>query len=242
MQPALPARSPRPPGPPGPPAPVVLITRPLAAARRFAAQIEPLGLASVIAPLMRIVPVAHDRAAVAAARGLVLTSENAVPHAGQGRGRPAICVGPRTAAAARAAGFAVREGPGDAAGMMPMLSDLGPGWLHLRGVRVAAELPVPAVVVYDQETLPLSAEAAALLDGAGPVILPLFSPRSAALAAAATLGARAPLWIVPISAAAAAAWDRARPPRTPPPAQSLTAARPDGPAMRDAVARLAGAA
>ncbi len=60
---------------------------------------------------MRIVPVAHDAAVLARAAGLVFTSVHAVPAAGPGRGRPAFCVGPATAAAARAAGFDVTQGP-----------------------------------------------------------------------------------------------------------------------------------
>lgn len=214
--------------------PVVLITRPAPAARRFADQIADLGLATVIGPLMRIVPVPHDSAAVAAAEGLVLTSENAVTHAGPGRGRPAICVGPRTAELARAAGFAVTQGPGDAAGMMPLLTGLGPGWVHLRGVRVAAELPVPGIVVYDQQALPLSEEAAALLNRPAPVILPLFSPRAAALAAAAVaaVGPAAPLWLAPISAAADAAWDRAWPGPAPATLRRAVAPSPDAPGIR----------
>lgn len=233
----------QPDGAPALPLPVVLITRPRTAALRFAAQIAGLGLPTVIAPLMRIVPLAHDRAAVAAARGLVFTSENAVPYAGQGRGRPAICVGPRTAAAARAAGFAVREGGGDAARLMPMLSGLGPGWLHLRGAHAAAELPVPAIAVYDQQAAPLDGQAAAVLAGPAPVILPLFSPRSAALAARATAGAgAAPLWTAFISAAAAAAWDLALPPAAVPPAQRATAPHPNAASMCDTLARMVGAA
>ena len=144
-------------------------------------------------------------------------------------------------AAAREAGFAAIEGPGDAAGLTPMLTGLDNGWLHLRGTRVAAELPVPGIVVYDQQALTLSAEAVAVLAGAAPVVLPLFSPRSAALAATAAVGT-APLWIVPISAAAGAAWDRARPGHAPRLAGRLTAARPDAAAIRDAVARLVGPA
>lgn len=218
-------------------APVVLITRPRPAAERFAGQIAGLGLDRVIAPLMRIVPVAHDAAQVAAARGVVLTSENAVPFAGGGRGRPAICVGPRTAEQARAAGFDVTEGPGDAARMMPLLDGLGPGWVHVRGARVAAELPVPGVVVYDQQALPLPPEGAAVLNGTAPVILPLFSPRAAALAAAAVSAQRPPggpaLWLIPISAAADAAWDKGW---SGPAVQGLrrrVAAQPNAAAIRD---------
>lgn len=213
--------------------PVVLITRPAPAARRFADQIADLGLATVIAPLMRIVPVPHDSAAVAAAEGLILTSENAVPHAGPGRGRPAICVGPRTAELARAAGFAVTQGPGDAAGMMPLLTGLGPGWVHLRGVRVAAELPVPGIVVYDQRLQPLGEAARALLDQTRPVIVPVMSPRSARIAADATRGARAPLMIAAISRAAADAWTTRA-------AARAIAATPDEPGVTAAILSLAG--
>lgn len=193
-----------------PDAPVVLITRPEAAARRFAAQVEALGLRHVIAPLLRIIEVPHDAQAVREATGLVFTSENGVRFAGPGNGRPAWCVGPRTAEAAAAAGYDVTEGPGDAAGLIPLIGDLGPGWLHPHGAHVAARLPVPGIVVYDQLPLPLPPEAGALLRGSSPVILPLFSPRSARLAAGAVKAAQgqagAPLWTVPISAAAEGEW------------------------------------
>ncbi|HRO16287.1 MAG TPA: uroporphyrinogen-III synthase [Paracoccus sp. (in: a-proteobacteria)] len=219
------------------PHPVLLITRPAAAARRFAAQAAGLGLDCVIAPLLRIDPMDHDRAAAAMARGLVFTSENAVPAAGPGRGRPAICVGPQTAAAARAAGFDVTEGPGDAARMMPLLQDLGEGWLHLRGAHVAAVLPVPGIVVYDQTALPLPDAARQVLAGNAPVILPLFSPRSARLAAAALAGeqVRAPLWLAPISPAADAVW-------TGPAARRAVASTPDAAGVLGAIAGLTGAA
>lgn len=190
-------------------APTLLLTRPEPGARRFAAEAAHLGLASVISPVLRIEAVAHDAARLAEARGLVFTSVHAVPAAGPGAGRPAICVGPATAQAARAAGFAVTEGPGDAARMLPLLRGLGAGWLHPHGAHVAKVLPVPGMVVYDQLPQDLNAQARALLDGAGPVILPLFSPRSARVLAAQAGGARAALWLAPISDAAARAWDGA---------------------------------
>lgn len=198
-----------------PAAPVVLITRPQAAARRFALQVEALGLRHVIAPLLQIVGVPHDAGALRDARGLVFTSENGVRFAGPGKGRPAWCVGPRTADCARAAGYDVTEGPGDAAGLIPLIGDLGPGWLHPHGAHVAARLPVQGIVVYDQLALPLPPGAVALLQGETPVILPLFSPRSARLAAGAARAAQASggaaIWTVPISAAADAAWRDAWP-------------------------------
>lgn len=224
---------------PAPGLPTLLLTRPEAASARFAARLTGVkpGLTVIIAPLMRIVPVDHDAAGLARATGLVFTSENAVPSAGQGAGRPAICVGPRTAAAAQAAGFDVTEGPGDAARMMPLLADLGPGWMHPHGRYVAAELPVPGVVVYDQHPLPLSDAARAVLEGDAPVILPLFSPRSARLAAAETRDAAAPLWIATISAAADAAWDAAGGKA---PARRHVADHPDAEAMLCAISALAG--
>ena len=51
------------------PAPTILLTRPEAAARRFADHLP--GWTVLVAPLMRIVPVAHDAARLSAAPGLV---------------------------------------------------------------------------------------------------------------------------------------------------------------------------
>lgn len=211
--------------------PVVLVTRPQPAADRLAVRLRAEGLPVLVAPLMRIVPVAHDAAALARAPGLVFTSAHAVTSAGPGGGRPAICVGPATARAAEAAGFRVTTGPGDAVGMLPLLEGLE-GWLHPHGAHVAATLPVPGMVVYDQQALPLPDAARALLDGVAPVIVPVFSPRSARLAAAATDGARAPLRVAAISAAAARAWGR-------PPTALAVAEIPEEPGVIAAIRELA---
>ncbi|WP_323716842.1 uroporphyrinogen-III synthase [Paracoccus aminovorans] len=211
--------------------PLLLLTRPEPASRRFAAALAPLGLRVLIAPVLEIVPVAHDAARLEGARGLVFTSIHAVPSAGPGRGRPAICVGPATADAARAAGFRVTEGPGDAARMLPLLDGLGQGWLHPHGAHVAKTLPVPGMVVYDQLRHPLTAEALAALAGEAPVILPLFSPRSARLLSEQAGQARAPLWLAAISAAARAAWDA-------PAARAAVAPTPDAPGVLAAVISL----
>lgn len=183
--------------------PIVLLTRPEAASRRFAARLE--GVEAVIAPMMRIAPVAHDAARLAAAARIVLTSVHAVPWAGPGAGRVAFCVGPATAKAARAAGFTVIEGPGDAARLAPMLAG-ETGLLHPHGRHVTAGLPVEGMVVYDQIALPLPESGRAVLAGARPVLWPLFSPRSARLAAAEARKARAPLLPLAISKAAADAF------------------------------------
>lgn len=215
-------------------APVLLLTRPEVASRRFAADCAGLGLRIVIAPLQRIVPVAHDADALARAEGLVFTSPVAVPFAGPGRGRVAICVGPRTAAAAEAAGFVAQVSTtGEAGGMLPLLAAHCGRLVHPHGRHLARDLPVEGVVVYDQIAVPPTDEALEVLAGQLPVVLPLFSPRSARLAAQAAAGARAPLRPVAISAAAAAAWAETRP------EPARLAMRPDAAAMLAAVAAAA---
>lgn len=216
-------------------APICLLTRPEAQSRAFAALLP--GLACVISPVLAIVAVPFDRALLETAPGLVFTSANAVQFAGPGAGRAALCVGPQTADAARAAGFVAKAGPGDAERLMPMLAG-HEDWLHVHGRHRARELPLRGVTAYDQVELPLSAEARALLQGDAPVILPLFSPRSARFAATETRNAAAPLWIAAISAAADAAWDAAQ---GKPPARRVVAERPEADAMARAIATLTGA-
>lgn len=192
----------------------LLLTRPLGAAQRF---LDGLGVETphLISPIMRIVPLTPQVLRVP--KALVLTSENgaaALARLDLPPGLPAWCVGLRTAEVARANGAdAIVAGP-DAAHLLPrILAEGGNGpFLHLRGAHVAADVAVAlqsagrvcdALVVYDQQDCPLSPAALALLDGTAPVVLPLFSPRSAALVAKAGPFA-APLIIVAISPAAAA--------------------------------------
>lgn len=211
--------------------PQILLTRPEPASHRFAAEIARFALPVTISPILRIAEVPHDQARLDAATGLVFTSENAVPFAGNGRGRPAICVGPRSARVAAEAGFDAVAGPGDAERLMPMVTGLGADWLHPHGTHVAKVLPVQGMVVYDQVVVPLTAAAEALLRGEAPVILPLFSPRSARLLALAAREATAPLWIAPISEAASLAWDA-------PAARRIVAVTPDAPGIIGAMERL----
>ena len=94
---------------------------------------------------------------------------------------------------------------------------------------------MPGITVYDQQALPLSAAGRALLRGQAPVVLPLFSPRSARLAAQAARDAAAPLWLAAISAAAAAAWGQAG---GPVPARRVVADAPDAGGMARVIAAL----
>lgn len=210
--------------------PVLLLTRPQPDARRFAALLPEFQ--TVISPILRIAPVAHDSAALSRAEGLVFTSGHAVAAAGPGRGRLALCVGERTAQVAQAAGFRTRHGNGFAESLIPLIEAAEMALIHPHGRHLAKRLPVPGMVVYDQHEVALNAQAQALLAGGRPVLLPLFSPRSAQLLASQTVDARAEIWPVAISRAALERWGRGG-------AHSIIAERPDLPAMAEAVRALA---
>jgi uroporphyrinogen-III synthase len=101
------------------PMPVLILTRPMAASRRFLEEVEAaMGrpVSHVISPVMKIVPIAVDDLADPVT-GVVFTSENAVLQAerfGFAPGLPAWCVGDRTADVARREGFEARSAGGDA--------------------------------------------------------------------------------------------------------------------------------
>ena len=148
-------------------------------------------------------------------------------------------MGDRTAQVAQAAGFDATSAQGDAESLITLIlasGDQGP-FLHLRGREARGDIaprltaqgrPAHAAIVYAQDPLPLSPEAREALSARAPVVLPLFSPRSAALFAAQGPFA-APLWIVAISAATARAVETLSSQRL------MIAERPDGAAMLDAV-------
>jgi uroporphyrinogen-III synthase len=86
----------------------VVVTRPQADGERTAAALEALGHEVLVAPLMRIEPVAADLAGTWSA--IVITSANALQAGSATAGRvktlPVFAVGDRSAEAARQAGFA----------------------------------------------------------------------------------------------------------------------------------------
>ena len=222
-------------------APVVLLTRPAPQSQRFAQALQ-ARLASVqviVSPLMQtewLHPPLPDRPFHA----LILTSETGAKAAGRlraaGTALPAtaFCVGPRTTDTARAAGFQAISADGDVHALAALIRAAHPQGplLHIRGEDVAGNLSetltnsgieTHSAILYAQRPCPLSPAALTLLQGDGPVLVPLFSPRSARiLAQALPADAKAPLWIAAISPAAATS------------AQALTPARltiaphPDG--------------
>lgn len=227
--------------------PAILLTRPADAAARFAEKLRArLGdVPIVISPLLRI----EWRQAPLPGGTPIFTSPNGVEGflraGGVARGA-CWCVGEATARAARAAGFAARASGGDAAALTADIlasGETGP-FAHLRGVHIAADLAatlresgcvVEEAVVYDQIAQNLSDEALALLNGGNPVVLPLFSPRTAGQFAREHRGA-APLFVATMSAAVSKALGPFEPVRI------CQAARPDAAAMADAAERLFAAA
>ena len=226
---------------PEPLRPTLLLTRPAERAEAFAAAFAARhpDLPCLIAPVMAIRPCAFD---LPDGADLVLTSQSAIPALpARARGRVAWCVGAATAAAARARGLIVAGEAPDAARLAALLRARRPAapLLHLAGEHRAGDLAgdlarsglrAGVVTAYRQEALPLSPAAEALLAGEGPVLLPLFSPRSARLVARATI--RAPLRIAAMSPAVAAAWSGR------PPADLRIAAHPTSEAMLHALSEL----
>lgn len=169
--------------------PIILLTRPEKASRRFAAQLrEALGSVEVvISPLLQISPLVQsvDLSGVVA---LVFTSAHAVPFGAPGM--RCYCVGDATARAAKAAGMQAISAGSDATGLSRRIladGETGP-LLHIRGAhsrgQVAQTLTdagcqTREIVAYDQVARPLSDTAKALLGGESPVIVPVFSPRTA---------------------------------------------------------------
>lgn len=232
-------------------APVVLLTRPAPQSQRFARALQARlpSVQVVVSPLMQtewLHPPLPDRPFHA----LILTSETGAEAAGHLRaaGTPlpetAFCVGPRTTDTARAAGFAAISADGDVHALAALIRAAQPQGplLHIRGEDVAgnlaetltnSELETHSAILYAQRPCPLSPAAFTLLQAEGPVLVPLFSPRSAQiLAQALPPEAKAPLWIVAISPAAATE------------AQALTPARlavaphPDGGNMLQTVLQM----
>lgn len=225
----------------------LLMTRPRAAAERFVARLAPSvrnRLRVIYAPLMRI-EFLPGAVSLENTHGVIFTSANGVA-AAQAAGLrptlPAYCVGTATAAAARRARWSVEETCGTADALVAALIARRPPapLLHLRGTHArgeiaerltAAGIVTRAQAIYDQRLVGPGAEAQAALAGTDPVIVPLFSPRSARHFADIFDGS-APLYLAAISAAAA------EPVENMGHRALVVAERPDGAAMAAAVEHL----
>ncbi|WP_099825141.1 uroporphyrinogen-III synthase [Oceaniglobus indicus] len=226
----------------------LLLTRPEPAAKSFAALCHARGFAGdvVISPVIEIAPkgTVPDLASYPT---LIFTSANGVaqvsgPFAQHHR---AYAVGDHTAAAVRERGVPCQSAAGTVEDLLALLiADQPPTpLLHLRGTfsrgdlagRLrSAGLPTDEAVVYDQAPSALTSEALRLLDGTGPVIMPLFSPRSATLLGQALCESVAPLRLCAISDRAMRRFETAAGPAVMAKVQAAgIAARPDADAMAD---------
>ncbi len=191
----------------------ILLTRPEDGARRFAGQLDALfgaAIRVVTSPVLKI-QLVPDAPNLSGYRGLIFTSAQSVTF-GE-KGLDCFVVGQSTARAARAFGMQVLASEPDAESLIRrILADgvQGP-LLHLRGAHARGDIakvlcqkgcPTKEAIVYHQLEQPLSPQAKAALSGDAPVIVPLFSPRSAQLFLNQTEGT-APIWAVAISLAAA---------------------------------------
>ncbi|WP_375263598.1 uroporphyrinogen-III synthase [Palleronia sp.] len=180
---------------------MIVLTRPLPAARRFARALRDRGIEAPIlfSPVMEIVALPGGPLPEGT---LIFTSENGVAAAaglGSLAGRSVVTVGARTAAAAQAAGARAEALGSDVAELGDALVARGGGpYVHLHGRHVTGDLAgqlrgaglvAEARAIYDQRALPLTGAARAALLGPQAVVLPLFSARSAKLTADA-LGER----------------------------------------------------
>ncbi|MCC5999541.1 MAG: uroporphyrinogen-III synthase [Pararhodobacter sp.] len=225
--------------------PLLLLTRPRPQSTDFAAKARmacpPHDIC--IAPLSEIVPLGFDPTVFSGARGLVLTSRNAIAMLAEVPGvtdLPAYCVGPGTALAAGAAGFRTHETGGDAARMIEWLVRYRPPGplVHAHGRHLARDLAgalasegieVRAVPVYEARALKWPPGLADRLAGRR-TVAPLFSPRAAAALARETAGRPLPqMTPVTISAACTARLptDLRR--------RALQATAPDAQAMMSAI-------
>lgn len=173
--------------------PQVLLTRPEDAARAFAATL-PAGVGVILSPLLRI-EMRDLEDALPDGADLIFTSKQGV--AALRRAAPdvagrAICVGDATRAAAQAAGFQAVSAGRDADALVALIlrDHADRRFVHIRGQHTrgdvvprlqAAGIAATDRILYDQIPQPLTGAARDLLAGDIPVLVPLFSPRSAHL-------------------------------------------------------------
>lgn len=178
----------------------VLITRPEPQASRFSkvltarfgTLVRPV-ICSLIAPRFLSAALPDGRFGA-----VVLTSETGalaadrLAKAGYMVPHVAFCVGDHTAEVAQGLGFDARSAAGDATALVDLIlqhPDRAP-FLHLHGHETRGDvvgqlrargLSAEGAKVYAQEEQPLSVQARALLAQPGPVVVPIFSPRTAKL-------------------------------------------------------------
>jgi len=171
--------------------PKLIISRPASSAEQFARDVQDaLGRAvtCIFSPAydIKFFPVEIEREPDA----YVFTSANGVAAAARaGLSGKAWCVGDRTAQLANKAGFEAASARGDVEDLFELLVRQHPGGplLHVAskhtrgdlGARLTAKgIPCDTLTAYDQVLLQPSRDLVAAVQGADPLVIPLFSPRA----------------------------------------------------------------
>jgi uroporphyrinogen-III synthase len=168
----------------------LLLTRPLAGSQAFWEALDKKTrqiLRPVFSPLIKIVPLASPESQVGSA---IFTSAHGVENGPQGQGKTAYCVGAMTTQAAVDAGWnAVQKGE-TADQLVELLSNtaIDQPLTHFAGTHtrgdIARRLTSGGIstqyrAVYDQQLCPLTDAATEALSSNFPLLVPLFSPRTA---------------------------------------------------------------
>ncbi len=220
-------------------APLILLTRPERQSQEFR---EMLGLRTnvLISPILSIAPVEHQ-INIEAYSLLIFSSQNAVLSMRKDikyNGLRAIAVGEKTAILARELGMQTETAGGTASELIKAVIRAEPKGKalfvrgrHTRG-KISEQLNLAGietdfVIVYDQISTPLNPEALALFRGSVPIVIPLFSPRSAELVSEQLKDnpGNAPIGLVAISANALEGWTG------PDPDKVVVVDHPTGPEM-----------
>lgn len=168
----------------------LLLTRPAAASHAIweALNFDTRQLLQpIISPLIEIVKMTGDPDVTGS---VIFSSVNGVLNSTAGDGRTAYCVGMMTTQAALDAGWAAIQAGETADQLVTYLlnRDVGVPLTHLSGVHTrgniverlgAAGVKATRIVVYDQKTCALTSQATEALSTNFPLLVPLFSPRTA---------------------------------------------------------------
>lgn len=168
------------------------MTRPTGASEQFVAALPRHvrnRVTPIYAPLLDIQPTGATVSMQGDDRA-IFTSSNGVAFGPHGDGRTAFCLGERTTQSAMAKGWNAQTVGATADELVAELMRIRPmqRLIHLCGVHTrgdvanrlkSAQLDAHGIAIYDQRVLPLSDDAITALIGDAPVLVPLFSPRTA---------------------------------------------------------------
>ena len=191
--------------------PILMVTRPIESAQGFVKAVKSQAKSpfqTVNSPALRIDPI--DVPEIGQVDTLVLTSSNGVKRAAEIGLCPVecFCVGEKTTKLAQNLGLGAKLAGHDAEALVQTLMEVRPSGQivhlsgqHTRGAVVerlkSVGLNARRVIAYHQKILEPTAEAKGAFMGTIPVVLPMFSPRSAALVIKQPINA--PLHVIAMS-------------------------------------------